>query len=104
MPTSDSAACSTISTDRRICSFVPDDMTRNVPGPHARRNLWSTPYISRGVMTTDPLETFTPQVRDWFLRAFSGPTEAQAGAWPAIARGENVLLSAPTGSGKTLAA
>jgi ATP-dependent Lhr-like helicase len=25
-------------------------------------------------------------------------------AWPAIARGENVLLSAPTGSGKTLAA
>ena len=25
-------------------------------------------------------------------------------AWPAIARGEHVLLSAPTGSGKTLAA
>src|SRR3954463_8233512 len=55
-------------------------------------------------MATDPLETFTPQVRDWFLRAFSGPTEAQAPAWPAIARGGNVLLSAPTGSGKTLAA
>src|SRR5436190_2290894 len=51
-----------------------------------------------------PLEGFTPQVRDWFLRAFEGPTEAQAQAWPAIARGENVLLSAPTGSGKTLAA
>ena len=32
------------------------------------------------------------------------PTEAQIQAWPAIARGENVLLSAPTGSGKTLAA
>ena len=51
-----------------------------------------------------PLETFTPQVRDWFQRSFEGPTEAQAQAWPAIARGENVLLSAPTGSGKTLAA
>src|SRR3954449_8943337 len=55
-------------------------------------------------MASDPLASFTPQVRDWFLRAFSGPTEAQAQAWPAIARGENVLLSAPTGSGKTLAA
>jgi ATP-dependent helicase Lhr and Lhr-like helicase len=52
----------------------------------------------------DPLATFTPQVRDWFNRAFAEPTEAQRQAWPAIARGENVLLSAPTGSGKTLAA
>ena len=34
----------------------------------------------------------------------SGPTAAQAQAWPAIAGGENVLVSAPTGSGKTLAA
>src|SRR5881227_2599605 len=51
-----------------------------------------------------PMQGFTPQVRDWFLRSFEGPTEAQAQAWPAIARGENVLLSAPTGSGKTLAA
>src|SRR3954447_24375482 len=55
-------------------------------------------------MKTDPLASFTPQVRDWFLRAFDRPTEAQDQAWPAIARGENVLLSAPTGSGKTLAA
>src|SRR4051794_16029202 len=55
-------------------------------------------------MAADPLASFTPQVREWFLRAFSEPTEAQAQAWPAIARGENVLLSAPTGSGKTLAA
>src|SRR6476469_34663 len=51
-----------------------------------------------------PMQGFTPQVRDWFLRSFEGPTEAQSQAWPAIARGENVLLSAPTGSGKTLAA
>jgi ATP-dependent helicase Lhr and Lhr-like helicase len=43
-------------------------------------------------------------VREWFEAAFAAPTPAQAHAWPAIARGEHVLLSAPTGSGKTLAA
>src|SRR5215217_4099920 len=55
-------------------------------------------------MPHDPLASFTPQARDWFLRAFAKPTEAQVQAWPAIAGGDNVLLSAPTGSGKTLAA
>src|SRR3954468_13029472 len=55
-------------------------------------------------MSPDPLNSFTPQVRDWFTRAFDRPTEAQEQAWPAIARGDNTLLSAPTGSGKTLAA
>jgi ATP-dependent Lhr-like helicase len=56
------------------------------------------------VPSADPLASFTPAVRDWFTRAFAEPTQAQAQAWPAIARGEHVLLSAPTGSGKTLAA
>ncbi len=51
-----------------------------------------------------PLSPFTPQVRDWFTRAFAQPTAAQAQAWPAIASGEHALISAPTGSGKTLAA
>ena len=55
-------------------------------------------------MSSGALESFTPQVRDWFLRAFEQPTAAQEQAWPAIARGDDVLLSAPTGSGKTLAA
>jgi len=55
-------------------------------------------------MAADPLASFTPQVRDWFTRSFERPTEAQAQSWPAIAAGENVLVSAPTGSGKTLAA
>jgi ATP-dependent Lhr-like helicase len=55
-------------------------------------------------LTSDPLASFTPQVRDWFTRSFERPTAAQAQAWPAIASGENVLVSAPTGSGKTLAA
>ena len=53
---------------------------------------------------SDPLASFTPQVREWFGRAFAEPTAAQAQAWPAIATGEHVLISAPTGSGKTLAA
>ena len=51
-----------------------------------------------------PLSVFAPRVREWFESAFDAPTPAQAQAWPAIASGEHVLLSAPTGSGKTLAA
>ncbi|MGA8362983.1 MAG: DEAD/DEAH box helicase, partial [Solirubrobacteraceae bacterium] len=54
--------------------------------------------------SSDSLSSFTPRVRDWFEAAFAAPTPAQMQAWPAIARGEHVLLSAPTGSGKTLAA
>ncbi len=51
-----------------------------------------------------PLENFSPATREWFAKAFAHPTAAQAQAWPAIASGEHVLISAPTGSGKTLAA
>ena len=51
-----------------------------------------------------PLSSFSPKVRAWFEQAFAAPTPAQAKAWPAIAAGDHVLLSAPTGSGKTLAA
>ncbi len=50
------------------------------------------------------LEQFSPRTREWFAGAFTAPTPAQAQAWPAIASGEHVLISAPTGSGKTLAA
>ena len=50
------------------------------------------------------LDVFTPAVADWFTRAFDGPTKVQTEAWPLIAAGEHVLISAPTGSGKTLAA
>jgi ATP-dependent helicase Lhr and Lhr-like helicase len=51
-----------------------------------------------------PLSAFSPRVREWFAAAFAAPTPAQEQAWPAIASGEHVLISAPTGSGKTLAA
>ena len=50
------------------------------------------------------LECFHPAVRVWFERRFAdGPTEAQAGGWPAIVAGRHTLVCAPTGSGKTLA-
>ena len=48
--------------------------------------------------------SFHPAIDRWFRKHFAAPTEAQAGAWPAIQAGRNVLVAAPTGSGKTLAA
>src|ERR1700729_3436846 len=52
-------------------------------------------------MPTDGV--FSARTWDWFRSAFEAPTAAQEQAWPAIASGEHVLISAPTGSGKTLA-
>ncbi|MFC7344071.1 ATP-dependent helicase [Saccharopolyspora griseoalba] len=52
----------------------------------------------------DVLDGFSAATRDWFRGAFDAPTEAQRGAWEAIAEGEHALVVAPTGSGKTLAA
>src|SRR5262244_1634581 len=52
----------------------------------------------------DPLAGFSALTREWFTGAFTEPTPAQAGAWAAIASGDNTLVVAPTGSGKTLAA
>ena len=56
-------------------------------------------------MTGDgALDGFSAATRAWFDGAFAEPTQAQAGAWRAIGRGEDTLVVAPTGSGKTLAA
>ena len=50
------------------------------------------------------IPAFHPAVRAWFERRFpDGPTEAQAGGWPAIVAGQHTLICAPTGSGMTLA-
>jgi ATP-dependent Lhr-like helicase len=54
--------------------------------------------------TTDALDGFSPATRAWFGGAFAEPTQAQAGAWRAIGKGDDTLVVAPTGSGKTLAA
>ncbi len=54
--------------------------------------------------SAEPLGTFHPLIAEWFAEEVGQPTDVQARAWPAIARGENVLVTAPTGSGKTLTA
>lgn len=47
---------------------------------------------------------FQPAVQEWLAETFAAPTPPQAQAWPAIMRGDDVLVAAPTGSGKTLCA
>lgn len=49
-------------------------------------------------------ELFSAATRGWFGEAVGAPTAVQEEAWPRIAAGEDVLVSAPTGTGKTLAA
>ena len=46
----------------------------------------------------------SPRTVQWFTETLGTPTPVQALAWPAILKGEHVLVSAPTGTGKTLAA
>ncbi|MEM7351559.1 MAG: DEAD/DEAH box helicase [Acidobacteriota bacterium] len=52
----------------------------------------------------EALSVFHPLIHRWFDEAVGEPTEIQQLAWPRIAAGEHVLISAPTGSGKTLTA
>jgi len=47
---------------------------------------------------------FHPQVVSWFAECVGEPTAVQRLAWPEVAAGHHVLVTAPTGSGKTLAA
>ncbi|HSR13360.1 MAG TPA: DEAD/DEAH box helicase, partial [Thermodesulfobacteriota bacterium] len=47
---------------------------------------------------------FHPIIRRWFADRMGTPTDVQEEAWPRIAAGEHVLVSAPTGTGKTMAA
>ncbi|MFM9965046.1 MAG: DEAD/DEAH box helicase [Planctomycetaceae bacterium] len=50
------------------------------------------------------MSQFHPIIEQWFASRFPAPTEPQRLGWPAITRGEHVLIAAPTGSGKTLTA
>ncbi len=47
---------------------------------------------------------FHPLIREWFQKKYKAATDIQEKAWPVIASGNNLLLTAPTGSGKTLTA
>lgn len=55
-------------------------------------------------MPEDVLRLFHEPARKWFADTFGRPTRVQEEAWPAIAAGKHVLVSAPTGTGKTLSA
>ncbi len=55
-------------------------------------------------MSAQPLDAFLPETRAWFTSLYPAPTPPQELGWPAILRGENVLILSPTGSGKTMAA
>ncbi|MDE6055418.1 MAG: DEAD/DEAH box helicase, partial [Lachnospiraceae bacterium] len=50
------------------------------------------------------LELFDEGTQKWFQSALGEPTPVQKVAWPGIAEGKHVLVSAPTGTGKTLSA
>jgi ATP-dependent helicase Lhr and Lhr-like helicase len=47
---------------------------------------------------------FHPIISEWFLETYGSPTDVQKKAWPEIASGNHLLITAPTGSGKTLSA
>jgi ATP-dependent Lhr-like helicase len=53
---------------------------------------------------TNTLSLFHPLISQWFTNNIGKPTDVQTKAWPKIAAGEHVLITAPTGSGKTLTA
>ncbi|WP_347490266.1 DEAD/DEAH box helicase [Desulfoscipio sp. XC116] len=50
------------------------------------------------------LDLFHPLIGKWFIEKVGLPADIQAQAWPRVAKGEHVLITAPTGSGKTLTA
>jgi len=51
-----------------------------------------------------PLNIFHPLVASWLAESVGVLTDLQTLAWPHIAAGKHVLITAPTGSGKTMAA
>src|SRR6202789_996007 len=75
-------------------------MAENVGGARQYGNMAGEAALDG----SDTLSGFSPATRAWFEGAFAEPTQAQAGAWRAIGKGEDTLVVAPTGSGKTLAA
>jgi len=64
-------------------------------------NISDPPHIADG---ESALALFHPLMGAWFADHVGVPTAAQQQAWPRIADGEHVLITAPTGSGKTLTA
>jgi ATP-dependent Lhr-like helicase len=61
-------------------------------------------YLAPASSPHTALAALAEPFRRWFVERFGEPTPVQRLAWPAVAGGKNLIVSAPTGSGKTLAA
>lgn len=61
-------------------------------------------FIERNKTMEDVLRLFGKETSEWFKHTLGAPTMVQQEAWPMIAAGDHVLVSAPTGTGKTLSA
>ena len=61
-------------------------------------------FLDTPVSSDSALATLPPLLAEWFRKRLGEPTLAQRLAWPALAAGGHLLISAPTGTGKTLAA
>src|SRR5438477_221614 len=60
--------------------------------------------VADPVCEESALAALPEAMRAVFVERLGRPTPIQRAAWPVVAAGKNLLLSAPTGSGKTLAA
>src|SRR5262245_60415972 len=61
-------------------------------------------YLDAPASSASALAALPPWLAAWFPRRYGEPTEPQRLAWPALAAGGHLLISAPTGTGKTWAA
>jgi ATP-dependent helicase Lhr and Lhr-like helicase len=90
-----------------MATDAPTIATRNVERFHSPANFprqHAPRFLNYAPSPSSALATLTDDVAGWFTRAFAAPTLAQRIAWPTLAQGESLLLSAPTGAGKTFAA
>ncbi len=69
-----------------------------------RHEADSIEFVEQTASAEAALAQLNSAISDWFRARFGSPTLAQRLTWPALAAGQNLLLSAPTGTGKTLAA
>jgi ATP-dependent Lhr-like helicase len=61
-------------------------------------------FLDAPASADSALDGLRPELAAWFRQSFDEPTWIQRLAWPALAAGGHLLISAPTGGGKTLAA
>jgi ATP-dependent Lhr-like helicase len=64
----------------------------------------SLAHVGQPVSAEAALAVLPEPVAHWFRRRYGAPTAIQRAAWPTLAAGKHLLISAPTGTGKTLAA